>query len=925
MTVAEVERRFNPSQKRDGHGRWSKQAWASESVTVGGHRIDVDAIHDPASKARFGDERQVRFTVHTPDGPRVTTLDSYSAFNLAESLRNPPQQLRKQALHHVRGVAGERTARETGFVGVRRLGDDTFQVNFGGGDGAGEAEIHASIEGAGAELSRLSGAALRASTAATVNTKAGTVGIRALRDGRVEADLPATAGEPIQLNLRREEITDLRQELRHLLDALGEEVLVGAKDGDPESGRYQPRVFGQDELTGAVPLSTTTLFFAVTGKRGKATVKVRSTAHDTWELDLSHEDAAALADTLDDDIDLPSLREEDLARYDEHQLRGEHGRWADMPGVSLDEYADLYDVYDESPTSSGLLAATMSNGEMQLAFDDPAHQDRRQVLLDLDEHDMLNVRQAVQHVMRTGDEQELADNGDVWLRVSDNGGGIDVDVPGEQFGLALDNNEAEELLGALDDQLDRVDEVTGGLMPTAADLQPETMARYNPHQLRGSGGKWTDGGVPDVSDSFESFADYLGLDGRVELRPHERLGSTGDVTDADEGLAVNYAVIHEHDDEANPDDLAATAWIGITPAHDSNDWLPDRGVDNTTHLNVDEVHDLRTGIASAATEADAAATKAEKAWSKGAAPTDPKLRGEEPIATGGDPEAVSWDIYLTDDEPTSWQLTVRVPSGGVDPSESDGISYNPSDAKNLLLHLARIEQEMHGPAPTAVDLAERSRIGRARSPENGPAPSSAAPAGGQFALGGGRVGAKGKSKSAPRRRKSNGAAQSAAGARKPAAPDPNLSFDGKMGTGYGVKGGDPRVRQLQALANHLGVTDLHDQALAVDGRYGPRTTSVVKKLQKALGVPVDGKVTPEFMRQLAGLKQLPPKPPRKRTAAVKAAPAKRRQNVPTSTGSSTTRQDSPARRSRILATVATALGEHRVVDGVCAACSAPTT
>lgn len=614
----------------------------------------------------------------------------------------------------------------------------------------------------------------------------------------------------------------------------------------------------------------------------------------------------------------------ELERYDEHQLRGEHGRWADMPdapGLSLDEYSDLYDVYDESPTSSGLLAATMSNGEMQLAFDDPAHPDRRHVLLDLDEHDMLNVRQAVQHVMRTGDEQELTDNGDVWLRVSDNGDGIDVDVPGEQFGLALDADEAEELLGALDDQLERVDEVAGGLVPTAADLQPETMARYNPHQLRESDGKWTDGGVPDVSGSFESFADYLGLDGRVELGPHERLGSTGDVTDESEDQALNYAVIHEHDEES--DDLAATAWIGITPVPESHDWLPDRGVDNTTHLNVDEVHDLRTGIASGAGEADAAAAKAEKAWSGGAAPTDPKLRGEEPIATGGDPEAVSWDIHLTDDEPTSWQLTVRVPGGGADTSESDGISYNPSDAKNLLLHLARIEQEMHGPAPTTQDLAERSRIGRARSPENGPAQSSAAPAGGQFALGGGRVAAKGKSKSAPRRRKSKGAARPAGGARKPAAPDPNLSFDGKTGTGYGVKGGDPRVRQLQALANHLGVTDLHDQALAVDGRYGPRTTSVVKKLQKALGVPVDGKVTPEFMQRLAELKQLPPKPPRKKTAAVKAAPAKRRQNVPTSTGSSTTRRDSPTRRSRVLATVAHALGEHRLVDGVCIACPPP--
>lgn len=69
-------------------------------------------------------------------------------------------------------------------------------------------------------------------------------------------------------------------------------------------------------------------------------------------------------------------------------------------------------------------------------------------------------------------------------------------------------------------------------------------------------------------------------------------------------------------------------------------------------------------------------------------------------------------------------------------------------------------------------------------------------------------------------------------------------------TGYGKKGGDPRVRRLQAALNRLGLTDSNGKKLAVDGQLGPLTTSAIKKAQKQMGVEQTGVVTPAFLRKL---------------------------------------------------------------------------
>jgi hypothetical protein len=79
-----------------------------------------------------------------------------------------------------------------------------------------------------------------------------------------------------------------------------------------------------------------------------------------------------------------------------------------------------------------------------------------------------------------------------------------------------------------------------------------------------------------------------------------------------------------------------------------------------------------------------------------------------------------------------------------------------------------------------------------------------------------------------------------------------VGYDAKTGSGagYGVKGGDKRVKQLQTLLNSLGMKDASGNPLKVDGKLGPRTTAAIKRLQHRLGLPADGKVSPALLKRI---------------------------------------------------------------------------
>ena len=173
-----------------------------------------------------------------------------------------------------------------------------------------------------------------------------------------------------------------------------------------------------------------------------------------------------------------------------------------------------------------------------------------------------------------------------------------------------------------------------------------------------------------------------------------------------------------------------------------------------------------------------------------------------------------------------------------------------------------------------------------------PAKHARAPAGasggGQFTTGGG-----GGAQPA-----SGGAKKPAAGAKPGAKPGAKkriggetLSYDAKSnrGAGYGRKGGDPRVHKLQQALNRLGLKDGSGRKLVLDGKLGPRTTAAVKAAQHKLGLPADGKVTPQLLAKLVAAKSLTKVAKTKKTHVKKPhvkAPAKT--HAPTMTTSTTT-------------------------------------
>lgn len=110
------------------------------------------------------------------------------------------------------------------------------------------------------------------------------------------------------------------------------------------------------------------------------------------------------------------------------------------------------------------------------------------------------------------------------------------------------------------------------------------------------------------------------------------------------------------------------------------------------------------------------------------------------------------------------------------------------------------------------------------------------------------------------------------GGRKKSSGSDTLGYDPKSnrGSGYGVAGGDARVKQLQEALNRLGVTDQSGKPLKVDGKLGPKTTAAIRKLQKQLGVKVDGQVTPELLKRILAMKGArPAAKTTPRTGAVK--------------------------------------------------------
>lgn len=159
------------------------------------------------------------------------------------------------------------------------------------------------------------------------------------------------------------------------------------------------------------------------------------------------------------------------------------------------------------------------------------------------------------------------------------------------------------------------------------------------------------------------------------------------------------------------------------------------------------------------------------------------------------------------------------------------------------------------------DEDEAEETVEAFDPSAHPRAAAGSAAGGQFAPAAGGGGAASKEP----------AKKAAAAAKKVRKGGEALGYDAKSGrgTGYGKKGGDARVRKLQTALNRLGLTDASGRKLVIDGKLGPKTTAAIKAAQRKLGLPADGKVTPQVLAKLVAAKSLA------KPAAKKAAPAKK--------------------------------------------------
>lgn len=89
---------------------------------------------------------------------------------------------------------------------------------------------------------------------------------------------------------------------------------------------------------------------------------------------------------------------------------------------------------------------------------------------------------------------------------------------------------------------------------------------------------------------------------------------------------------------------------------------------------------------------------------------------------------------------------------------------------------------------------------------------------------------------------------------KGGAKSSSLGFDGKRGAGYADKGGDANVKRLQKELNRLGILDGQNNGLKEDGKFGPKTTAALMRLQRKLGLKADGKVTPALLEKIKKLK-----------------------------------------------------------------------
>jgi ATP-dependent protease ClpP protease subunit len=154
--------------------------------------------------------------------------------------------------------------------------------------------------------------------------------------------------------------------------------------------------------------------------------------------------------------------------WDESSVRRDgEGKFAKSASgfMSIDTYADSYDVHDEYATSSGLTVAVMTNGaDYQFAWDDADLPDHRAVFADMEREQLEHFRDQLGVASRDGNEgavYAVGDEDDPLFEIhSDGVGGVVLyptatgdDGAAEEFALDLPAAEVDELDAVIADVL----------------------------------------------------------------------------------------------------------------------------------------------------------------------------------------------------------------------------------------------------------------------------------------------------------------------------------------------------------------------------------------------------------------------------------------------------------------------------------------
>lgn len=317
--------------------------------------------------------------------------------------------------------------------------------------------------------------------------------------------------------------------------------------------------------------------------------------------------------------------------------------------------------------------------------------------------------------------------------------------------------------------------------------------RFNPGQRRDADGQWSDG-IPGPSVRLRAQGGetlHLSAQGeRLSIRiPFDDSDAEGD----DRGLLDSLTL-----DAATTAEFAEELQI-----------LEESGTDY--NRRVKKLWDKASSINPEGGGDDDTDPESKAAWDAVG-----ELAGDAQRISGGqlsaqDGSELHYELRMGD-EPGDMDLliAIRPPAAGDDWDLHEAAS-DQAGAFLSWQQMRKLRREVDSLAGTAG----RSRVGPGR------------PDGGQYA-----------SDRPPPRRKSAGSE--------------TLGYDpgSGRGTGYGTASGDERVTRLQSALNDRGHTDNTRQPLKVDGKFGPKTRSAVKKAQRKLGMPVNGKVTPSLLAEL---------------------------------------------------------------------------